>query len=55
MDPRRAQAWSGQGRGQSPPVAMLGGIVEGIGNSLKRIKEGTKDLMGNAKKLGSLK
>lgn len=37
------------------PVAMLGGIVEGIGNSIRRLKEGTADLMGNAKQLGSLK
>lgn len=34
---------------------MLGGIVEGIGNSLRRLREGTADLMGNAKQLGSLK
>lgn len=37
------------------PVAMLGGIVEGIGNSIRRLKEGTADLMTNAKQLGSLK
>ncbi len=37
------------------PVAMLGGIVEGIGNSLRRLREGTTDLVGNAKQLGSLK
>lgn len=34
---------------------MLGGIVEGIGNSVRRLKEGTADLMGNVKQLGSLK
>ena len=37
------------------PVAMMGGIVEGIGNSIRRLREGTADLMGNAKQLGSLK
>ncbi len=37
------------------PMAMLGGIVQGIGNSVRRLREGTSDLWVNTKQLGSLK
>ncbi|EKU20993.1 hypothetical protein NGA_2009600, partial [Nannochloropsis gaditana CCMP526] len=38
-----------------PPLAIVGGLVQGIGNSLRRLQEGTIDLWGNTKQLGGLK
>ena len=41
--------------GGLPPLAMLGGIATSITNSLRRLKEGSKELFENAKELGSLR
>lgn len=37
------------------PSAFVGGIIQGIGNTANRLKEGTQELWRNAKQLGALK
>lgn len=37
------------------PGAFVGGIIQGIGNTAKRLKEGTQELWHNTKQLGALK